>query len=201
MNSFNVQEISNLYRESSTPFRVRLSRDTFLSHSRTTSHNEHPRSLLSGGPNDFFFCKITDRRRNIAKKFLELEKGLKFLDNCKSNLYKVFGVFNIFFFYQDILPSLLEKVSWEFRYKERLLHIHVLYFSKSRPVMVANSFGWDENHPKTFEKTKIPIRHSWLNWNHSVVALGASVLYTAISRKVVAKTVHATIPKGNMGYH
>ena len=24
------------------------------------------------------------------------------------------------------------------------------------------------------------------------------VLYTAISRKVVAKTVHATIPKGNM---
>ena len=25
-------------------------------------------------------------------------------------------------------------------------------------------------------------------------------LYTAISRKVVAKTVHATIPKGNMGY-
>ena len=25
-------------------------------------------------------------------------------------------------------------------------------------------------------------------------------LYTAISRKVVVKTVHATIPKGNMGY-
>ena len=25
-------------------------------------------------------------------------------------------------------------------------------------------------------------------------------LYTAISRKVVGKTVHATIPKGNMGY-
>ena len=24
--------------------------------------------------------------------------------------------------------------------------------------------------------------------------------YTAISRKVVAKTVHVTIPKGNMGY-
>ena len=24
--------------------------------------------------------------------------------------------------------------------------------------------------------------------------------YTAISRKVVGKTVHATIPKGNMGY-
>ena len=27
-----------------------------------------------------------------------------------------------------------------------------------------------------------------------------SNLYTAISRKVVGKTVHATIPKGNMGY-
>ena len=25
-------------------------------------------------------------------------------------------------------------------------------------------------------------------------------LYTAISRKVVGKNVHATIPKGNMGY-
>ena len=24
--------------------------------------------------------------------------------------------------------------------------------------------------------------------------------YTAISRKVIGKTVHATIPKGNMGY-
>ena len=27
-----------------------------------------------------------------------------------------------------------------------------------------------------------------------------SLSYTAISRKVVGKTVHATIPKGNMGY-
>ena len=27
-----------------------------------------------------------------------------------------------------------------------------------------------------------------------------AVLYTAISRKVVGKNVHATIPKGNMGY-
>ena len=27
-----------------------------------------------------------------------------------------------------------------------------------------------------------------------------SYLYTAISRKVVGKNVHATIPKGNMGY-
>ena len=28
-----------------------------------------------------------------------------------------------------------------------------------------------------------------------------SVTYTAISRKVVGKNVHATIPKGNMGYN
>ena len=27
-----------------------------------------------------------------------------------------------------------------------------------------------------------------------------ALLYTAISRKVVGKNVHATIPKGNMGY-
>ena len=26
------------------------------------------------------------------------------------------------------------------------------------------------------------------------------IMYTAISRKVVGKDVHATIPKGNMGY-
>ena len=26
------------------------------------------------------------------------------------------------------------------------------------------------------------------------------ILYTAISRRVVGKNVHATIPKGNMGY-
>ena len=29
----------------------------------------------------------------------------------------------------------------------------------------------------------------------------AVTLYTAISRKVVGKNVHATIPKGNMGYN
>ena len=34
-----------------------------------------------------------------------------------------------------------------------------------------------------------PLFHSALQW-----------LYTAISRKVVAKTVHSTIPKGNMAY-
>ena len=30
--------------------------------------------------------------------------------------------------------------------------------------------------------------------------LHRAVLHTAISRKVVGKNVHATIPKGNMGY-
>ena len=29
----------------------------FVSHSRATSHNELPRRLLSGGPNDFFSVK------------------------------------------------------------------------------------------------------------------------------------------------
>ena len=29
---------------------------------------------------------------------------------------------------------------------------------------------------------------------------GSFLLYTATSRKVVGKNVHATIPKGNMGY-
>ena len=38
---------------------------------------------------------------------------------------------------------------------------------------------------------------------HPYPSLGSTVkyiMYTAISRKVVGKTVHATIPKGNMGY-
>ena len=30
---------------------------------------------------------------------------------------------------------------------------------------------------------------------------GLCVVYTAISRKIVGKIVHATIPKGNMGYN
>ena len=34
----------------------------------------------------------------------------------------------------------------------------------------------------------------------TVVINIVSFLYTTISRKVVGKTVHATIPKGNMGY-
>ena len=34
----------------------------------------------------------------------------------------------------------------------------------------------------------------------SVSASARKLKYTVISRKVVGKTVHATIPKGNMGY-
>ena len=34
----------------------------------------------------------------------------------------------------------------------------------------------------------------------SQLLLFFNVLYTAISRKVVGKNVHATIPRGNMGY-
>ena len=44
-----------------------------------------------------FFCKITVRRSKYSEKFLELEKGLKSLDNCKSYSKKVFGDFHIFF--------------------------------------------------------------------------------------------------------
>ena len=33
-------------------------------------------------------------------------------------------------------------------------------------------------------------------WLHALMV----TLYTAISREVVGKTVHTTIPKGNMGY-
>ena len=35
---------------------------------------------------------------------------------------------------------------------------------------------------------------------HRFVAVRISLLFTAISRKVVGKNVNATIPKGNMGY-
>jgi len=35
---------------------------------------------------------------------------------------------------------------------------------------------------------------------HVVVFSDGKEMYTAISRKVVGKNVHATIPKGNMGY-
>ena len=37
-------------------------------------------------------------------------------------------------------------------------------------------------------------------FNRSIHPKIMSILYTAISRKVVGKNVHATIPKGNMGY-
>ena len=34
----------------------------------------------------------------------------------------------------------------------------------------------------------------------SITSTYCTKLYTAISRKVVGKTVHGTIPKGNVGY-
>ena len=43
--------------------------------------------------------------------------------------------------------------------------------------------------------------HSITTGNPGVVrSVDAKLKYTAISRKVVGKNVHATIPKGNMGY-
>ena len=41
-------------------------------------------------------------------------------------------------------------------------------------------------------------KHSWTACGLAIIPWRS--LYTAISRKVVGKTVHATIPKGNMGY-
>ena len=40
----------------------------------------------------------------------------------------------------------------------------------------------------------------WRYANNFIYKRTQSVWYTAISRKVVGKKVHATIPKGNMGY-
>ena len=39
-----------------------------------------------------------------------------------------------------------------------------------------------------------------LSWRILTVLYRLSFTYTAISRKVVGKNVHATIPKGSMGY-
>ena len=44
------------------------------------------------------------------------------------------------------------------------------------------------------------IRLHSVNFIHSLQKSKGSWLHTAISRKVVGKNVHATIPKGNMGY-
>ena len=70
MNSFNFQENSKLNVKpaskldsisSATVARQRwlffTCTSPFLSHSRTTSHNELPRRLLSGGTNDLFSVK------------------------------------------------------------------------------------------------------------------------------------------------
>ena len=66
--------------------------------------------------------------------------------------------------------------------------------------------------------SQISFKHSLTKWLRSMikpiktrVLLGCkiklsqlllffNVLYTAISRKVVGKNVHATVPRGNMGY-
>ena len=53
----------------------------------------------------------------------------------------------------------------------------------------------------TFTLSAVRTTLSVVNNNLSVLCrLYALLLYTAISRKVVGKNVHATIPKGNMGY-
>ena len=41
----------------------------------------------------------------------------------------------------------------------------------------------------------------YVNWSLFLLDISSLNQYAAISRKVVGKTVHATIPKGNMGYN
>ena len=42
--------------------------------------------------------------------------------------------------------------------------------------------------------------HLWGFWGESHIPVGILLLYIAISRKVVGKNAHATIPNGHMGY-
>ena len=46
----------------------------------------------------------------------------------------------------------------------------------------------------------IILNYRVLNYNLILKILPGKYVCTAVSRKVVAKTVHATIAKGNMGY-
>ena len=51
---------------------------------------------------------------------------------------------------------------------------------------------------------KVVIKVFTMTEEHSCVVAPSNnqcVVYTAVSRKVVGKNVHATIPKGNMGYN
>ena len=40
----------------------------------------------------------------------------------------------------------------------------------------------------------------WAEWDIHYITVTCKATHTAISRKVIGKNVHATIPKGNMGY-
>ena len=63
------------------------------------------------------------------------------------------------------------------------------------------------NDKQTTDENKMSIQVSIFpsRWNHFVSVYCRNdrtihKVYTAISRKVVGKNVHATIPKGDMGY-
>ena len=45
-----------------------------------------------------------------------------------------------------------------------------------------------------------PVFNDFQKYKSSKVNDACKIIYTAISRKVVGKDVHGTIPKGNMGY-
>ena len=62
-------------------------------------------------------------------------------------------------------------------------------------------FALHQSHLNAFLASTL--KHAWQgSGTGESVAWQAELsgLYTAISRKVIGKTVHATIPKGNMGY-
>ena len=62
-------------------------------------------------------------------------------------------------------------------------------------------FALHQSHLNTFLASTLKYAWQGSGTGESVAwQAELSGLYTAISRKVIGKTVHATIPKGNMGY-
>ena len=85
---------------------------------------------------------------------------LKILDNCQSYSYKVFGVYNdfhifFFFFFTNILQSLLERSPENFRIKYDYSMSSI--FLSVDPSWQLTVSGETKNPPKTFETNKVPI--------------------------------------------
>ena len=71
-------------------------------------------------------------------------------------------------------------------------------------LLTLKSLLWIKNIGEDWEGARIHLStRSYQNYKTQTVVItlwAFAFLYTTISRKVVRKTVHATIPKGNMGY-